>query len=113
MRTLICPHDVWKCVGIYIANIVLIVLIAGTILAGTDARANPKYAGVVIDVKTGKTLYSRNADKHRYPASLTKMMTLYMMFDALKQGRMTKKTPIKMSRYAASNAAIEVGYTRR
>ena len=55
------------------------------------ATANPKYAGIVIDAKTGKTLYANSADSLRYPASLTKMMTLYMVFEALDNGSLSKK----------------------
>ncbi|MBD3783613.1 MAG: D-alanyl-D-alanine carboxypeptidase, partial [Micrococcales bacterium] len=47
-------------------------------IVGAPANAAPTYAGIVIDAKTGKVLYSENADSLRYPASLTKMMTLYL-----------------------------------
>ena len=70
---------------------------------------NSKYAGIVIDAKTGKTLYSYRADKLRYPASLTKMMTLYMMFEALADGKMSKSTRIRMSKYAASKPPSKLG----
>lgn len=66
------------------------------------AYANSKYAGIVVDAKTGKTLYAYRADSLRYPASLTKMMTMYMMFEAFADGKMNKNTRIKMSHYAAS-----------
>ena len=78
-------------------------------LSDNSAHANPKYAGIVIDAKTGKTLYSSNADSIRYPASLTKMMTMYMMFEAFAEGKMTKKTRIRMSRYAASKPPSKLG----
>ncbi len=71
-------------------------------LSDNSAFANAKYAGIVIDAKTGKTLYSYKADAIRYPASLTKMMTMYMMFEAFADRKMTKKTRIRMSKYAAS-----------
>ncbi len=74
-----------------------------------SAHANGKYAGIVIDAKTGKTLYSHKADATRYPASLTKMMTMYMMFEALADGKMTKTTRIRMSRYAASKPPSKLG----
>jgi D-alanyl-D-alanine carboxypeptidase len=70
--------------------------------SGNSAFANAKYAGIVIDAKTGKTLYSYKADAIRYPASLTKMMTMYMMFEAFADRKMTKKTRIRMSKYAVS-----------
>jgi len=73
------------------------------------AFANPKYAGIVIDAKTGKTLYSYRADSLRYPASLTKMMTMYMMFEAMAEGKMNKNTRIRVSRYAASKPPSKIG----
>ena len=78
-------------------------------LSDNSAHAGSKYAGIVIDAKTGKTLYSHKADATRYPASLTKMMTMYMMFEALAEGKMTKKTRIRMSRYAASKPPSKLG----
>jgi len=75
----------------------------------SPASANSKYAGIVIDAKTGKTLYSYRADSIRYPASLTKMMTMYMMFEALESRQITKKTRIRMSKYAASKPPSKIG----
>ena len=60
-----------------------------------------KDAALIIDGETGKTLYERNADALRHPASLTKMMTLYLLFDALHKGQMTMATPMKVSRHAS------------
>ncbi len=60
-----------------------------------------KDAALVIDGSTGKVLYSRNADALRHPASLTKMMTLYLLFEQLKNGQMTLATPISVSEHAA------------
>ena len=78
-------------------------------LSGSSAFANAKYAGIVIDAKTGKTLYSYKADAIRYPASLTKMMTMYMMFEAFAERKMSKKTRIRMSKYAASKPPSKLG----
>ena len=57
---------------------------------------------MVVDGATGRTLYARNADELRHPASLTKMMTLYLLFDALKEGRVTMSTPLHVSAHAAA-----------
>lgn len=73
------------------------------------AAANPKYAGIVIDANTGKTLYAQNADEPRYPASLTKMMTLYMLFEAIDSGRVTKQSRIPFSAHAASRPPSKLG----
>ncbi len=57
------------------------------------AQQSSKYAGIVVDVKTGKTLYSASADELRFPASLTKIMTLYIVFEELEAGRLRMDTP--------------------
>jgi len=67
-----------------------------------------KFAAIVIDTKTGKTLYSASATEPRYPASLTKMMTLYLLFVALDSGRINKQTPIPVSATAASKPASKL-----
>lgn len=72
----------------------------------TDPR---KDAALVVDGETGKVLYSRNADAQRYPASLTKMMTLYMLFDALHRGQVTMRTPIPISAHAAAQPPTKLG----
>ncbi len=61
-----------------------------------------KDAALIVDGITGRTLYARNADVQRHPASLTKMMTLYLLFEQLKSGQMTLATPISISEHAAS-----------
>ena len=60
----------------------LMVLLLSTI---SSAHANPRYAGIVVDLENGEVLYAENADERRYPASLTKMMTLYLTFEALEK----------------------------
>jgi len=60
-----------------------------------------KDAALVLDGATGKVLYSRNAEATRHPASLTKMMTLYLLFEQLKNGQMTLATPLPVSEHAA------------
>ena len=50
-----------------------------------SAHANAKYAALIMEESSGKVIYSRNADKQLYPASLTKIMTLYLLFEALEQ----------------------------
>jgi D-alanyl-D-alanine carboxypeptidase len=68
----------------------------------TVPAAPQKYAAIVVDAHTGQQLFAENAMAERYPASLTKMMTLYLLFEALQQGRVTKTTPIPVSAHAAS-----------
>ncbi|WP_265518451.1 D-alanyl-D-alanine carboxypeptidase family protein [Nitratireductor luteus] len=73
------------------------------------ASANSKYAGIVIDAKTGKTLYEDSADAYRYPASLTKMMTLYLVFEALASKRISKNSRVTVSRNAAAEPPTKLG----
>lgn len=68
-----------------------------------------KYAAIVVDANTGRTLYSASADQIRYPASLTKMMTIYMLFEALDSGRIGKSTQIPISAHAASQPPTKMG----
>src|SRR5258707_15346315 len=53
-----------------------------------------KDAAIVVDGATGKVIYARNPDAIRYPASLTKMMTLYLLFEALDKGTIALDTPM-------------------
>ncbi|PST20546.1 D-alanyl-D-alanine carboxypeptidase [Rhizobium sp. JAB6] len=73
------------------------------------SAAGPKYAGIVIDANTGNVLYSENADTLHYPASLTKMMTVYLTFEALEAGRITLDTPVVFSKNAAAQAPTKLG----
>ena len=59
-------------------------------------------AALVIDAKTGSILYARNATAERHPASLTKMMTLYLLFEQLRQHKTTLETQLTVSANAAS-----------
>jgi len=78
-------------------------------LLGASAAADSKFAAVVIDANSGKTLYARNADASRYPASLTKMMTLYLLFEELDAGRVKLTTPFSVSAKAAAQAPTKLG----
>ena len=73
------------------------------------SRGNPRYAAFVIDAKTGKVLHSRNGNARRYPASLTKMMTLYLVFEDLKSGRINKRTRLVMSKAGARREPSKIG----
>ena len=60
-----------------------------------------KDAALIVDGATGKILYARNPDAIRYPASLTKMMTLYLLFEALEKGTIALDTPMITSTHAS------------
>ena len=59
------------------------------------------YASIVVDSDTGNVLYEKNADVKNYPASLTKMMTLYLLFEALNDGRVSLSQKLTVSRRAS------------
>ncbi|NBC32938.1 MAG: D-alanyl-D-alanine carboxypeptidase [Alphaproteobacteria bacterium] len=87
----------------------LIAILILTAWAGNPARANPRYAGLVIDAVSGEVFYEDGADALRYPASLTKMMTLYMAFQALDAGRLRLDQQIGISRHADSQPPSHLG----
>lgn len=87
----------------------VVVTLISSVSLSTAATANAKYAGIVIDVKTGKILYSDNANNLRYPASLTKIMTLYMLFGELEAGRVSLNTRMKVSKRASGQAPSKLG----
>ncbi|GHA04941.1 D-alanyl-D-alanine carboxypeptidase [Oceanisphaera arctica] len=68
----------------------------------SQAQANPRYAAIVLDADSGEVLHASSADAARYPASLTKMMTLYLLFEAMDKRLMTLDTSMPVSAHAAS-----------
>jgi D-alanyl-D-alanine carboxypeptidase len=73
------------------------------------ASAAPRTAAMAIDANTGAVLHNQAGDAKRYPASLTKMMTLYMTFELLELGRMSYATKIKMTKAAAAATPSKLG----
>ena len=76
---------------------------------GTSLFQHEKYAAVVVDANTGEVLYARRADEARYPASITKIMTLYLTFEALSTGRLSPGDRIVVSQHAANQAPSKLG----
>ncbi len=85
------------------------VLIAAVLLAATPAWANSKYASIVIDLETHQVLHDRSADETRHPASLTKVMTLYLVFDALDSGKLKLSERMKVSKLASRQQPSKLG----
>lgn len=73
-----------------------------------SAAAAP-YAGLVMDARNGKVLYARNADTRLHPASLTKMMTLYVVFEAVENGEISLDDKVRISKFAASEPPSKLG----
>ena len=76
------------------------------------AEAAPRRAHIIIDAETGKVLTSKRADAVMHPASLTKMMTLYLVFEAISNGKLSLDDTIKFSRHAARMPASKLGLRR-
>ncbi|MEM8811422.1 MAG: D-alanyl-D-alanine carboxypeptidase family protein [Pseudomonadota bacterium] len=72
--------------------------------------AEPRaYAAMVVDAKSGKVLFEQDSEELRYPASLTKMMTLFLVFEDVKAGKLSFNTPLRVSRNAASRPPSKIG----
>ena len=79
---------------------ILVAAVAGT----AQAAAETKSAVLVVDANTGRVLHQSAADEPRHPASLAKMMTLYLVFELIEQGRLSYQTKIKFSANAVAAA---------
>lgn len=74
-----------------------------------DAASKPVYSSIVVDANTGEVLHAVNADAKTYPASTTKIMTAYLLFEAMDKGRLKMDTMLKVSDAAASQAPSKLG----
>jgi D-alanyl-D-alanine carboxypeptidase (penicillin-binding protein 5/6) len=99
-------------------SIVLLTALAAAGLAQPAAAQIPyssllsgdsRYAAIVVDANSGEVLYDRNADAQRHPASITKIMTLYLTFEALAAGRLSLSDRVYVSAHAAAQAPTKLG----
>jgi len=77
--------------------------------AAAQSRYEPPYASIVVDANSGQVMQATNADAIRHPASLTKIMTLYLLFERLEQGKTTLSSEIPISPHAAAQAPSKLG----
>ncbi|MFC0243422.1 serine hydrolase [Rhodopseudomonas telluris] len=70
---------------------------------------NPAFASIIVDGNTGATLTATNPDALRHPASLTKIMTLYLLFERLEAGKMSLDSEMEVSEHASSQAPTKLG----
>jgi len=82
---------------------------AKTSKKSSKSTENKLYAAIVVDAQTGEVLMARYADSIRHPASLTKMMTLYMVFEELKTGKLRMNDNIKITKHAAGMSPSKLG----
>lgn len=80
-----------------------------TLAAAPVASAQDRYSAIVIDARTNEILHQDMADEARYPASLTKMMTLYMLFEAIERGQLSLESQMTASRRAAGMPPSRLG----
>lgn len=93
---------------LFAAAALLGMVAAGSGLSAAEALA-AKAAAIVVDARTGQVLIDQDADAITYPASLTKMMTLYLTFDALDDGRLTLDQQLPVSSWAESMSPTKLG----
>jgi D-alanyl-D-alanine carboxypeptidase len=101
----------WR-VGLIRAAVAFLLAISVGISAAAPAQAIEnlrKYAGIVVDAKSGNILYEDQADSRRYPASVAKVMTLYVLFQELQAGNLSLSTKMTVSRHAASAVPTKLG----
>ncbi len=89
-----------------IRHVLAIVLMLGVSALGVQAAP---YAAMVMDARNGEVIFARNHDTRLHPASLTKMMTLYVAFEAIKHGEVTLDTQFTVSQRAAGTSCVCLG----
>ena len=91
-----------------IFNAIFLAFVVSTIVVTSPLQAAP-FAAIVMDGRTGEVLYEKNADARLHPASLTKMMTLYIVFQEIEAGRLSLDTKVTVTKYAASQPPSRLG----
>jgi D-alanyl-D-alanine carboxypeptidase len=93
----------WAAMRIVGRSIRILVFFAAVILAGASERSAfaAQYAAIVMDMRDGTVLHESNPDRRQAPASLTKMMTLYLAFEAVENGQLRLNQKVRISRHAA------------
>jgi D-alanyl-D-alanine carboxypeptidase len=104
VRTLARPVD-----SIGKSFLAVATVLAAIVFLLAAAPAEAKYAAIVMDADSGAVLYEANADTHNYPASLTKMMTLYLTFEALESGKLKLDQHFTVSHHASIQAPSKLG----
>ncbi|MCS6759272.1 MAG: D-alanyl-D-alanine carboxypeptidase, partial [Candidatus Devosia euplotis] len=86
-----------------VAAVLIALAVSAHAVAPAQAIENlRKYAGIVVDAKSGNVMYEEAADSRRYPASITKIMTLYILFQELSVGNIKLSTKMTVSAHAAA-----------
>ncbi|MGV8854835.1 MAG: SPOR domain-containing protein [Devosia sp.] len=92
------------------AAILIVLTVSANAVGPAQAIENlRKYAGIVVDAKTGHVLYEEQADSRRYPASVSKVMTLYILFQELSAGNLKLSSTMTVSKHAAAAVPTKLG----
>ena len=89
--------------------VLAVVAVLATSLAAAPLHAAPQFSALTVDARNGKILFAQDIDGIRHPASLTKMMTLYLLFQDLSAGKLTLNSPITVSARATYVAPSKLG----
>lgn len=118
-RSVLSTNSQYRVMGRHVRPFTIVLAVLAASLWFTHAHAaRPKrphlqilrgYSSIVIDAATGAVLSQSNADAERYPASLTKMMTLYLVFGALHSGKWTLDTKLPVSVHASEQSPTKLG----
>lgn len=98
--------------GEYLFRLLVVLIFGFTIALSGASPASARYAAIVVDAKTGRILHAVNEETKNYPASLTKIMTLFMTFEALKNGTLKLQQPLPVSRAAEGRSPSKLGLRR-
>ena len=85
-----------------------LVIVAGALILGPNV-CEAKYASIVIDSNSGQIRHSVNSNTRNFPASLTKLMTLYLLFEAVEEKKFKLSSKLKVSYRASSQPASRLG----
>ncbi|MCP5354836.1 MAG: serine hydrolase [Rhodobacteraceae bacterium] len=95
--------------GQWVFSIVRLLVVVAAFAAMSSGVFAAPYADYVIDARTGEVLHEKNSDTRLHPASLTKMMTLYIAFEAIERGEISLDTKVTVSKHAASQPPSRLG----
>ena len=105
--------DLFRRIRHALVTVALLLALAAVADAAPKRRAvpayAPPYAALILDAADGTVLHAENADAMRHPASLTKMMTLYLLFEAIENGRIKLASPLAVSQRAADQDPTKLG----
>jgi D-alanyl-D-alanine carboxypeptidase len=105
VRTIDVTSRLWRA---FACTLVVAVTLAVNAGFSGSVQAAP-YAALVMDARTGEVLYETNSETRLHPASLTKMLTLYIAFEAIERGEISLDTMVKISKHAAAEPPSKLG----